>query len=664
MIPSYMEVDQSKDFVAQIFSSDADKCLEAIRTLRNTIIGNNKQKKHFVNLGIVPRLLHFMIDENCDVQLMIESAVVLGSLSKGTEEDIQGLIENGCVSVLLKGIFHSNLKYVESCLRCLRTIMSSQYPPIDCIYQDSNIIPHLINLLPKSVITQECITHIFATACKTPDQQVVLCSSGIISALTPMLSINIYNVQMPTLRCLAVLCHQNQEVAMTVASTSHNGETVPNLVTKLLARDKPPEMQMSAAKCLTYLCRAGVIHPEDSIIVLKALPTLIRMCKKDRSYKERIEAAETLAYLIEVDTELQQAASITDHVIKTLADFFKHNHLSNNQNGDMNGNSKKVESTVDELHKAAFLAFASLGANDEEIRRKIIESENMMDHIVTGLENTSASVPLAAVTCLHSLSRSVQQLRTSFQDHAVWKPLMKLLKNAPDDVLTVASSTLCNLLLEFSPCKEPILEQGAVDLLVDLTKRDDPALRLNGIWALMNMAFQADQRIKSQILCKLGTDQLFRILADPNVNILMKTLGLLRNLLSNKPHIDDIMSKHGNQIMQAVILILEGDHPIEVKEQTLCILANVADGESAKDFIITNEDVLKKLMNYMIHTNVKLQTAATFCISNLIWSEEEGSMERQAKLREMGVQKVLQQLLSTNDSTLFDKVKTALQQFT
>ena len=31
--------------------------------------------------------------------------------------------------------------------------------------------------------------------------------------------------------------------------------------------------------------------------------------------------------------------------------------------------------------------------------------------------------------------------------------------------------------------------------------------------------------------------------------------------------------------------------------QALCILANVADGETAKSFIMTNEDVLKKLMN-------------------------------------------------------------------
>lgn len=62
---------------------------------------------------------------------------------------------------------------------------------------------------------------------------------------------------------------------------------------------------------------------------------------------------------------------------------------------------------------------------------------------------------------------------------------MRLLENASDDVLTVTSSTLCNLLLEFSPSKEPIVESGAVDLLCNLTRRSDSALRLNGIWALM-----------------------------------------------------------------------------------------------------------------------------------------------------------------------------------
>lgn len=123
------------------------------------------------------------------------------------------------------------------------------------------------------------------------------------------------------------------------------------------------------------------------------------------------------------------------------------------------------------------------------------------------------------------------------------------------------------------------------------------------------------------------------------------------------------MSLHGKQVMHAIVLILEGDHSHEVKEQALCILANIADGDSAKEFIMTSEDVLKKLTSYMMHSNIKLQIAATFCISNLVWSEEDGASNRQDRLREMGVQRLLQQLLTTNDTTLFDRVKTALQQF-
>jgi armadillo repeat-containing protein 8 len=56
-----------------------------------------------------------------------------------------------------------------------------------------------------------------------------------------------------------------------------------------------------------------------------------------------------------------------------------------------------------------------------------------------------------------------------------------------------------------------------------------------------------------------------------------------------------------NYVEQAVILILEGNHSAEVKEQALCILANIADGDAAKDFIMQNEDVLKKLATYMVN---------------------------------------------------------------
>lgn len=79
---------------------------------------------------------------------------------------------------------------------------------------------------------------------------------------------------------------------------------------------------------------------------------------------------------------------------------------------------------------------------------------------------------------------------------------MTLLTGTPsNELLTVVTSTICNLLLEFSPAKEPMVESGAIELLCQLTKNADASLRLNGSWALMNMAFQ---------VCQFGTADCMR----------------------------------------------------------------------------------------------------------------------------------------------------------
>ncbi|XP_067394883.1 armadillo repeat-containing protein 8 isoform X3 [Emydura macquarii macquarii] len=635
-------------------------------------------------------LLYLLQQETSSTELRTECAVVLGSLAMGTENNVKSLLDCHIIPALLQGLLSPELKFIEACLRCLRTIFTSPVTPEELLYTDATVIPHLMALLSRSRYTQEYICQIFSHCCKLrhwhscgfksspqpllcanvsgfstakkgPDHQTILFNHGAVQNIAHLLSSTSYKVRMQALKCFSVLAFENPQVSMTLVNVLVDGELLPQIFVKMLQRDKPVEMQLTSAKCLTYMCRAGAIRTDDNCIVLKTLPSLVRMCSKERLLEERVEGAETLAYLIETDVELQRIASITDHLIAMLADYFKY-PSSVSAITDI----KRLDHDLKhahELRQAAFKLYASLGANDEDIRKKIIETENMMDRIVNGLSESSIKVRLSAVRCLHSLSRSVQQLRTSFQDHAVWKPLMKVLQNAPDEVLVVASSTLCNLLLEFSPSKEPILESGAIELLCSLTQSENLALRVNGIWALMNMAFQAEQKIKADILQGLSTEQLFQLLSDSDVNVLMKTLGLLRNLLSTRPHIDQIMSTHGKQIMQAVTLILEGEHNIEVKEQTLCILANIADGTTAKELIMTNDDILQKIKYYMSHSNAKLQLAAMFCISNLIWNEEEGSQERQDKLRDIGIVDILHKLSQSSDPNLCDKAKTALQQY-
>uniref|UniRef100_A0A1A8MVB8 Armadillo repeat-containing protein 8 n=1 Tax=Nothobranchius pienaari TaxID=704102 RepID=A0A1A8MVB8_9TELE len=612
----------SRHYVDRLFDPDPLKVLQGVIDMKNAVIGNNKQKANLIVLGAVPRLLYLLQQSSSSLQLRTECAVVLGSLAMGTENNIKSLVDCHIIPTLLQGLLCQDLIFIEACLRCLRTVFISPVTPVQLLYTDPAVIPRLMSLLGSSQRTQEYITQIFSHCCKTPEHQTVLFNHGAIQNIAPLLISPSYKVRMQALKCFSVLAHENTQVSMTLVNVLVDGELLTQVFVKMMQRDQPVEMQLTAAKCLTYMCRAGAIRTDDGCVVLKTLPCLVRMCSKEHLLEERVEGAETLAYLMEPDVELQRIASTTDHLVSMLADYFKY-PSSVSAITDI----KRLDYDLKhahELRQAAFKLYASLGSNDEDIRKKITETENMMDRIVSGLSESSIKVRLAAVRCLHSLSRSVQQLRTSFHDHAVWKPLMKLLQNAPDEVLVMASSTLCNLLLEFSPSKEPILESGVIELLCSLTQSDSPALRVNGIWALMNMAFQADQKVKVEIVRCLGTEQLFRLLSDPDTNVLMKTLGLLRNLLSTRPHIDQIMSSHGKQIMQAVTLILEAEHSVEVKEQTLCILANVADGNTAKALIMTNDDMLQKVKYYMGHSNMKLQLAATFCISNLIWNEEDG----------------------------------------
>ncbi|XP_067371069.1 armadillo repeat-containing protein 8 isoform X3 [Channa argus] len=651
----------SRHYVDRLFDPDPQKVLQGVIDMKNAVIGNNKQKANLIVLGAVPRLLYLLQQSSSSLELRTECAVVLGSLAMGTENNIKSLVDCHIIPALLQGLLCPDLIFIEACLRCLRTVFISPVTPVQLLYTDPTLIPHLMSLLSRSQRTQEYITQIFSHCCKTPEHQTVLFNHGAIQNIAPLLISSSYKVRMQALKCFSVLAYENTQVSTTLVNVLVDGELLSQVFVRMMQRDQPIEMQLTAAKCLTYMCRAGAIRTDDSCIVLKTLPCLVRMCSKEHLLEERVEGAETLAYLMEPDVELQRIASTTDHLVAMLADYFKY-PSSVSAITDI----KRLDHDLKhahELRQAAFKLYASLGSNDEDIRKKITETENMMDRIVSGLSESSIKVRLAAVRCLHSLSRSVQQLRTSFHDHAVWKPLMKLLQNAPDEVLVMASSTLCNLLLEFSPSKEPILESGVIELLCSLTQSDSPPLRVNGIWALMNMAFQAEQKVKLEIVRCLGTEQLFRLLSDPDTNVLMKTLGLLRNLLSTRPHIDQIMSSHGKPIMQAVTLILEGEHSIEVKEQTLCILANIADGNTAKDLIMTNDDMLQKIKYYMGHSNVKLQLASTFCVSNLIWNEEDGSQERQDKLREMGFVDMLHKLTHSSDHNLSDRAKTAMQQY-
>ncbi|XP_008588141.1 PREDICTED: armadillo repeat-containing protein 8, partial [Galeopterus variegatus] len=156
----------SRHYVDRLFDPDPQKVLQGVIDMKNAVIGNNKQKANLIVLGAVPRLLYLLQQETSTTELKTECAVVLGSLAMGTENNVKSLLDCHIIPALLQGLLSPDLKFIEACLRCLRTIFTSPVTPEELLYTDATVIPHLMALLSRSRYTQEYICQIFSHCCK------------------------------------------------------------------------------------------------------------------------------------------------------------------------------------------------------------------------------------------------------------------------------------------------------------------------------------------------------------------------------------------------------------------------------------------------------------------------------------------------------------------
>jgi len=577
-----------------------------------------------------------------------------------------------------------------------------------------------------SFIVQECIADIFATTCRRSKEQSILFESGALTCITQLLESNSNRLIVSALNWLSSLCLKNKTISLEATkAVCPSGSPLLSRLISLMSKDECYELQFLSAKCYSQIYKALApkhLDDKETKIVTRVLPTLVRMVQGDKPSRLRAEAAECIAYLIECDTRLQEIASICEHLITSLASMLEqdlssfddlkelyqnnshsspanyrysmeggsmsrvshgtrqsratsHTNSSSNNQTILHENGVKNRSIRDtgvsndnnqNMKRAAFLALAALASTLEPIRKKIFETGIVMEHLVKNLVEGEPMILKSVLTCLLSLSRSVQQLRTSFAENKIYTALKSLLSTQSDDILILVLAILCNISLDFSPGKQQFLDSITINTLCNFTKGTDPYLKLHGMWILMNMVYQLrDKNLKFQILKTLGPDHILTILEmEDHEELLLKTLGFLRNLLSQKPHIDAIMSDHGDKIMQSLMRVLERRSSNRIIEQALCVLTNIADGSSAKSLIMNNRTIMSYLSRVISDDKAgDMRLAAICCITNLAHEEYEGSYERVDELRKYGIEEKLKSLLNTSDPILSDRVRTAYNQF-
>ncbi|KAI0436423.1 armadillo repeat protein [Xylaria telfairii] len=130
------------------------------------------------------------------------------------------------------------------------------------------------------------------------------------------------------------------------------------------------------------------------------------------------------------------------------------------------------------------------------------------------LEQNPVSVIVEACYVIRMLSRSVNTLRTALVDQNASEPLFRLLRHPDVDVQIAATGCICNLVPDFSPMRDPLIEAGVLKILCEHAHSHNSDLRLNALWALKNLVDSASIDLKKRCVEELGSGWLVQLICD------------------------------------------------------------------------------------------------------------------------------------------------------
>ncbi|KAJ3249377.1 Armadillo repeat-containing protein 8 [Chytriomyces hyalinus] len=536
-------------------------------------------------------------------------------------------------------------------------------------------------------------------------------SLGALQKLLNLLSkthwVRFHTMQEHALDALSCLVKGNAEAGKKLVSLFVEGEAGVKeersvlMLLRLLKEGRFAMTRLLAASCLSNLYR--IVNLENQRIPSQLLlPTLIKLFSDvsllttDLPLLER--APLVFAELV-ADSEMLQKLAMEGDAITKLSDLLQCHEMRGLIGGSTNGlagegvseaskgmGKPKSDSlvasvipvdsvpslkTYEHVVESCLLAIASVSSLREDCRKQVIDAK-LLPLIVSALSSPSTRLRSAACKCTRSLSRSVKNLRTSLVDAGVAYPLFNLLNDKDVEVQTSASATLCNIVLDFSPMKKTVIEHGGVERIVALVSASDYHLKLNSVWALKNLLYQAGSTIKAKVMAELGWEGLKRLLFDTQIGIQEQSLNLLRNLVCGKEEdIDAVFDGLGEASLAILFDKKLSGSTVNSSEfdavilQTLYVIVNIATGgERHKGLIAGSDSVLSNIFKFMSHDKSLIRLATVWCVINLTDPDEaavKGTHERCEKLLAFGFHEQLKQMLLDSDPDVRERVKTAIK---
>lgn len=617
---------------------------EELKALRNGIIGNKTRKLSLINeRGAVSTLLKIAM-ESREIEEKIQAIVVLGSLAvNSTIKERQLLTEMNVPQTLLDVLIQTEGAHIPACSRSLKLFFEE---PTELILNQTHYMGLIKRISETDIKVAENSARILARSLSS--KPVIWIPLKTISlpknepSVDPQFAINCF----PILLNLILRSPRSLEYALDSLSQLCRNSPAGQVLATMQFNDKPFFMQVygylkhKSAECrlqaASLMAILSKVHQIDNL-PLRMLPCLVQLFN-EQNQQER--ACLCLAQYVHNSEPLQKTLSEMEAISKLALMLLK------------TQNPKLME--------AVLLALASLSSLHEKARKLIINTKTL-HLVVEAMQHKNIGVRTAACQCAQSISRSVKNLRTSLVDAGVAEPLFKLLCDKSPQVIITASATICNLVLDFAPMKQTIIERGGVEQLTLLTYSSDPNIRFNCVWALKNLIYNTVISTKQFVMNNLTYQHLVTLVDDVEFSVQEQALNLFRNLACGSEQEVEMIVKNVPNLLDVLRRKLKCTFH-EIVYQTLYLIVNIATGNEEHKNLMMDKIILHMVMESMNNKESMVRVAAIWVIINLTWPEENHVNIRSVKLRELQFDKKLKCLLEDQDVDVRDRARVALSQ--
>ncbi|KAK9459580.1 armadillo-type protein [Lipomyces oligophaga] len=800
------------DLLPYIRSANRQTQLDALKALKNSVIGHTEQKAFYLDQGVLDDLLGIInlqpeiYNDRLACECRAEAGIVLSSFAHSDLDIAACLLTPATIPTLARTLVSSSPpSLLLASLRTLTKLYTTFYSP--SLSRDNPGLPRTISELIRH-FTEEYManpTHNTAQVLTLLGNLITLTAPPYSEALSQLSEFAVTPLQRLVLflllseyRTCLLFRRERKLLSTSVLALSHVltphsvrqlcGNT--NLTAALLdlLRDESSDVRIASAALITkfYTCMDSHVetsNPGAAAVTraayneqyaLALVPTLMKLLDDGLAHEDKVVidplVLHTLAIVCREGGKTADRcveAGLISKVVSVVVQIAPY---------DFNPNVSTFENDS-KILAGGLLCLAALGLHKEDNRKAIIDAGGLMAVVaVMNLENVPSvrDIKIAACNVLRTLSRSVVLLRATLVESGIVGGVVDLLGDSSSssttlsddaiatsfdcsrfnngqsglgsgswgatrssndgpvarsqiyeskeveqqlEVRTAAMAAVCNLVLEFSPLRKPIIDKGILPLIVAGAKSNYAPLRVNAVWALKHMVCGDDMHTKGLVIDELGFPLLMRLCDDVEVDVQEQALDFIRNLVAgSEVFIDKLFAQVGVdrvfELIDRKLAISEIGYyeSAEAGEErgrmqitkyqsniivcAIYILVNIAAGyENHRKTIMEHSSVLKRVIELMSHERDEVRLACLWVIVNITWAEDPLTMllrdneessggasgdvgmasfcdnpangvysQRALILQRLGVEEQLMKLRNDRVVNLREKAKTAIDQ--